>query len=377
MRALALVAAVCAAVCVSMGCGGPEPVKIGFIAPLSGRFASLGGEARNGALIALDKANAAGGARGRPFELVMRDTAHEPEKARQAMRELIAAGVVAVIGPFTSDMAEVAVPLADEARIPLVSPIATSTRLAGLDDYFLRTVSTNQQYGAACAKFFAETEKSRRVALILDDSNRSYTEDWSKFFEAAFRGAGGEIVGREHFYADSRASLVPEVERLLATSPDLIIAVTSGIDAARIAHLVRQRNLTVKLGSAEWAAGEQLIEVGGRAVEGMFVPQMFDRDSASPAYIAFRARYRDRFDAEPGFTAVITYDAMTFAASTLAAGGGNVRQHMLERRVFDGLQQRIELNQYGDTSRNLFMTVVRAAQYRKLTELGVSSGAAQ
>ncbi len=307
------------------GCNEQEPIRVGFIAPLSGRFGALGTEIRDGTLLAISEVNAAGGPGKRPLVLVVRDTAHEPERARQAMRELIDAGVAVVIGPQTSDMAEVIVPIANEAGIPLVSPVVTSTRLAGLDDFFLRVVATNRQYATACARFFVESVPSRRAALILDDSQKAYTEDWAKYFEEAFRAGGGEVVSREHFYSDAKTSIMPEVERSLAARPDLLVAVTNSVDAARIAHLVRRRNPDLRLTSAESAATEQLIETGGRAVEGMYVPQLVDNDSASPAYLAFRDRYRDRFGAEPSFGSLAAHDALMLVASVLADGSDDPR----------------------------------------------------
>ncbi len=377
MRAAASSIVAWMAVFLLAGCGEQEPVRIGFIAPLSGRFSSLGAEARDGTLLAISEANAADRPGKRPLELVVRDTAHEPEQARQAIRELIDAGVVAVIGPQTSDMAEVIVPIANEAGVPLVSPVVTSTQLAGVDDFFLRVVATNRQYATACARFFIESVPSRRAALILDDSQRAYTEDWAKYFEEAFRAGGGEVVNREHFYSDAKASLMPEVERSLAARPDLIVAVTNSVDAARIAHLVRQRDPDLRLTSAEVAATEQLIETGGRAVEGMYVPQLVDHDNTSAAYLAFRERYRERFGTEPGFAAIAAHDASKLVASVLADGPDTpraMRERLLAHGAFEGLQQQIKLDQYGDASRNLSMSLVQAGRYRKVAELVISPG---
>jgi len=371
IAALAPVLALVVATVVGIGaCARPEPVRIGFIGSLSGRFSDASIEARSGVLLALDRANAKSGRR---FELVVRDDGQQPETARAAMQALIDAGVVAVIGPMTSSVAEVVVPMANEAGVTLLSPSVTGSQLAGRDDYFLRVVSTAHAYGTASAHYFTDVEGSRRVALITDAANAAYTSDWANSFEEAFKARGGVVVSRESFRGDAPESVRPQIDRMLAARPDLLVTVASVVDVSRIARLVRAREPRLRLAASEWAATEQLIEIGGRAVEGMYVPQFFDRDSSAPAYIAFRTNYIERFRVAPGIVSVAAYDAAHLLFDTLReapdVGRAGLRQRLLAHGGFDGLQQRVALDAYGDSSRDLFMAVVRVAQYRKVALL--------
>ncbi|HWT16306.1 MAG TPA: ABC transporter substrate-binding protein, partial [Patescibacteria group bacterium] len=95
------------------GCGPREPVRVGFLGGLSGRVADLGESGRNGAQIAVEEVNRAGGIGGRQVELIVRDDAQNPEKAISAINELIGARVEAIVGPMTSAMAEVVLPIAE------------------------------------------------------------------------------------------------------------------------------------------------------------------------------------------------------------------------------------------------------------------------
>ena len=75
------------------GCQWHAPWRVGFIGGLSGRFADLGSDGRNGAMLAVEQCNAAGGVSGHPIELVVTDDAHDATQAKRAFAALIEAEV--------------------------------------------------------------------------------------------------------------------------------------------------------------------------------------------------------------------------------------------------------------------------------------------
>ncbi len=99
------------------GCGPTEPIRLGFIGGLSDRNSDNGQSGQNGVILAIEQFNRAGGLHGRMVELVSRDDAQHRETAARSAHELVAARVEAVIGPFTSSMAEVIVPITGQAGI--------------------------------------------------------------------------------------------------------------------------------------------------------------------------------------------------------------------------------------------------------------------
>ena len=80
------------------GCSQPKPVKIGFAGGLTGRLADLGTGGRDGALLATEDLNAAGGIKGARVELLVRDDKSDVQTALEVDRELLDAGVVAIVG---------------------------------------------------------------------------------------------------------------------------------------------------------------------------------------------------------------------------------------------------------------------------------------
>ncbi|TXG93362.1 MAG: amino acid ABC transporter substrate-binding protein, partial [Rhodocyclaceae bacterium] len=173
-RTASLLAATSLAVLLA-ACSPPEPVRLGFIGGLSGRVADLGESARNGFQLAVEQVNAAGGVNGRRIEMLVKDDGQDPAKARQAAEALVAAGVVAIIGPVTSAMAEPVLAAATANGTPVVSPTVTTSALTGKDDLFLRVTEDTRGYSDLAANHHFRKTGLRRVAMVFDTRNRAYT----------------------------------------------------------------------------------------------------------------------------------------------------------------------------------------------------------
>lgn len=356
------------------GCSEREPWRVGFIGGLSGKAADLGMAARNGARLAVEHANAAGGVAGRPVELIARDDAQRVELARRAVAELLAARVDVIVGPTTSAMAEVVLPLTAASGLAVVSPSVTGSGFSGRDDHFFRVVATTREYASASARYLAQTRGLRRVAIMLDQGNEAYTADWVEHFSEAYRAAGGEVLRTETFLSSHDVSLQEPVARLLAVRPEVVLIAAGALDVVRISQLVRRRDTAITLMGTTWAATEELVSVGGRAVEGALVPQTFDREDNSPRYAAFRSAYLDRFGEQPGYASVAAYDATRLVLDALARAGSGARvRQMLIGREFDGLQGRLRIDRWGDTRSDVFMTTIRNGRFSVEAKLPVAT----
>ena len=343
------------------GCSPPEPIRLGFIGGISGRVADLGIGGRNGVALAIEMRNKSGGVNGRPVELIVEDDKQDPEIAKRAVGRLIAQKVHAIIGPMTSTMAMAALPLINEARMTMISPTVTSSKLSELDDYFLRVIAPTTEYARKGAEHHIRVQGLRRVAATYDLRNKDYTETWLADYGKAFSALGGEIVTAEPYESGDHMDFAQLAERLLKPSPDAVLIIANSVDTAMLAQQLRKRNPHVLITTSEWAATERLTELGGRAVEGMVIAQFLDRDSRQPAYVAFRNAYVERFALEPGFAGITGFDAANVALDALAEqkAGQTLKQTILERRVFAGAQSEIRFDPYGDAVRDTYMTIIR------------------
>lgn len=357
-----------AATLILLGCGKPEPYRIGFVAGTSGRVADLGTAGRNAAILAVEQKNAAGGINGRPVELILRDDEQNPETAKRVFQELVDQKVEAVVGPMTSAMAVAMTPLADASHVLLVSPTVTSTDFSGKDDYFFRVIASTKAYATQSARFQRETLGVARFAAIYDVRNASYTESWLRDFRETFERMGGRVELVVPFRSGSDVHFADLARQLLAAKTQGIVIVANSVDTAQLCQQIRALDAKVGLVGAEWASTEKLIELGGKAVEGMYLSQFLDRDSDEQAYQVFRQAYRQRFNQEPGFAGVASFDAtqVVMAGLEKRQNGQSLKEALLAQREFRGLQEKFSFDASGDTSRTVYKTVVRDGKFQKV-----------
>lgn len=350
------------------GCAPPEPLRLGFLGGLSGRVADLGIAGRNGAMLAVEIRNSSGGVNGRMVELIVEDDKQNPDLARKAVGRLLERKVEAIIGPMTSAMAVATVPLVNEAKLVMLSPTVTTTTLTGIDDHFLRVIASTTEYARVSAAYHFDRLGLRRVAAAHDLRNRAYTESWLTDYRHAFESAGGTISTAVAFSSSGETSFADLAERLLRAQPELVLILANSVDAALLVQQIRKRDTVVRIGTSEWAATERLIELGGKAVEGVAIAQFIDRDSTQPAYLAFRKRYLERFGQEPGFGGLTAFDAANVVLDALVARqpGQTLKQVILARGVFSGAQSEIRFDATGDAARATYLTTIRDGTFVRL-----------
>lgn len=343
-------------------------MPLGFVAGLTGKTADLGVGGRNGAQLAVENFNAAGGLAGRPVQLLVKDDESSPERAKQVLNELIAAQVPVTVGPMISAIATATVPLANNAGMALVSGTVTTNALSGLDDQFFRVISSTAEHAATMATYLHGKRQARRVSLLLNLGNRAYAESWAGDFAAAMQRLGGKIGTRVEYSGGEDSDFNALADQLCQDAPDAVILITNTVDAAHVARALAQRRCKALRATSEWAGTGKLAELGGSAVEGFIVPQYLDLDSRTPAWLAFREQYQKRFQQSPGYPAVLTYNATQTALRALAErrGDESVKQALLRLRQFDGLQSPFSLDANGDVRLPTYLTEIRAGSYTSI-----------
>ncbi|MCM2297282.1 ABC transporter substrate-binding protein [Rhodoferax sp.] len=349
-------------------CHTREPIRLGFIGGLSGRVADLGIGGRDGALLAVELRNTSGGVGGRQLELIAEDDQQATDIARQAVARLIDNKVTAIIGPMTSAMAVATVPLANTAQLLMLSPTVTTTDLAGMDDYFLRVINSTTNYASKSANYHFAEQGSRRISVTYDLRNQAYAESWLNDYRKEFEAAGGALVAVVPFSSSDDSNFSALAQRLLQPRPDGVLILANSVDTAMLAQQVRKRDAVVHINASEWSATERLIELGGKAVEGIVIAQFIDRESQQASYMAFKKAYLARFKREPGFAGLLAFDATNVVLDGLAAqtSGQTLKQAILARREFAGAQSRISFDAYGDAVRDTYLTTVRHGAFVRL-----------
>lgn len=342
-------------------CSPPDSIKIGLLAGLSDRGSDFGESVRNGVILAVEQQNLAGGINGRKIELLVRDDGQDKGKAIKAAEELIALHPDIIIGPVTSSMATVVMPMMDQAGQIIISPTVASTNFYGKDDNLFRVNCTTRDAAIQHAKVLYE-RGPRHVGLAFDASNLPFSDTWVKAFSAEFNQLGGSTSGTIGFESAASTSFSDVISRLLGTRPDALIFVASTLDTARLAQQARRLAPGLPLSSSEWAASaEALSEMGGSAVEGMLITHAYNRNDDRPAYQDFRSAFKNRFQREFGSFSLLAYDTanVVFTAMKQRSNGENMKAALLKYGPYQGVQQEIRFDANGDATRQVYFTEIR------------------
>jgi len=345
----------------SRGESAQSPVVIGYLGPLSGRSSGLGLAGRDGALLAVEEANAAGGLDGRSIRLVAEDDGGGATATISGLEALDKQGAIAVVGPLTSASAQAAVPVADRLGMPLLSPTVSSTDFGGKDDAFLRTCADNKKYADQLAERVLERSPRARVALAYDTGNLSYTQRLAEHFATAIQRGGGSVVATATFESGKDPDYHAVAQNLVAASPDAVFIVANSIDSGLLCQRVRGTGFKETIALSHWAATGDLLGSGGRAVDGAIFMDNWDRTSSAPEFTGFVERFEKRFKYPVTFAAIHSYDAtrMLLEAAKGDSSRTAVKRKLIESGPFQGVQDAIEISAAGDCDRPFYPMTIR------------------
>jgi branched-chain amino acid transport system substrate-binding protein len=361
-----VVLAVTVSVLCLLGCFGKEPIQVGFVAQLTGVQAELGVQERNGVQLAVEEINSSGGVAGRSLKLLVKDDLGTPEGAQAADRELIDAGVMAIIGHATSGQTMAGLAVTNPARVVMLSPTATSPELSGREDYFFRVLYSLADRAHALARHIFQVRGISRIAAIFDADNAAYSTAYLNAFKDKYQSLGGVLTTDTGFSSRAQPDFTPMVTQLRAGTPVGLLIIAADIDTALIAQRTRLMGWSVPLFTSSWAQTQTLVNNGGRAVEGLELEIASTVNSQTKTYLDFTARYKARFGQAPSFGAVLGYEAARVLAAALSATGGRAQglpQALAGIKDFKGLADTFSFDRYGDVVRPFYMGVIHDGKY--------------
>ena len=343
------------------GCQPAPTIKVAFVGSLSGHVTELAIDGRNGAQLAIDTLNAQSGPH---YELRLHDDGPTPEAAIAAIDAVADEGDAFAIGPMTSVIAKRMLPEAAKRQVVLISPTANSDDLSGADDWFFRVIPPAGP-GAEQIADAAIARGLRSAAVMAEWRNRTYSESFTNKFGARFQSQGGAPIHVVRYETDQNPDYAALAADLLSTHPRLVLFVCGAVDAAIVSQHVRRLDPDVQIAMASWAANVQLLQMGGRAIEGALVLQALDLDSPEPAYVDFRKRFIERFGNPPSQAAVFSYDATMLGAEGLRRKSArqSLRDVLSAPAEWPGLQQPVVLDHFGDSIHRFRLSEVRKGRF--------------
>lgn len=296
------------------GCrgGAPPEIRIGLLANFTGPYADASGRPTlNGARLALLTARVRGevvldGKRYR-VTLVERDFEDRADAAASAARALInQEHVIALIGPQFSRHAIPVAVLAEDAQVPMISPMSSNPAVTAGKRFVFRLAFLDDVQGDVLARFATVDLRARRAAVLYDIST-AYSRELAERFRRAFERGGGVVAAFETYTADRAQDFRPQLARIRAARADLLLLPNFPDAVAR--QIVQARQLGVRavfLGSDSWDPQAVPLPPGDTA----YVTNQWRPDLPSPAAQRFVTLYRQTYGAEPRAAAAMTFDAV-------------------------------------------------------------------
>ena len=241
----------------------PAPrVKVGLMMAFSGGSASMGYGANKGIQLAKKQLGADN------IEIVQVDSKCDPKTAAEAIKTLIDQKVMAIIGEGCSSATVAALPAANNAKIPLISPSASSPTLSIPNDYFFRVVPPDNLQG----EFMAQTiydKGYRNVAVFY--TNEPYGTGMHKVFSEGFTTRGGKVVVSANAEPDV-IDLRTQMLQIKAAKPEAIfIAPNSVVSATAAMKIAREVGITAPFYGADIMYDTTIIANAPQAAAGLTI----------------------------------------------------------------------------------------------------------
>ena len=368
-RRARLPAAVCALVCVLSGApdtaarlpAGDAPIKIGFIAPLSGPYVQNGRDILNGFLLYLEEIGYR--ASGRPIELIVEDDEAVPAVGLTKARKLVERDKVHLMaGALLSSTGYALAPYIDSMQIPMLYPVVSADDLTQRrrSKWIVRTGWTASQPNHAFGEYAYRTLKLRRVATVALD----YAFGWESVggFQRTFEG--GRVVQKicspvsVHDFAPYLAQVSRDV--------DAVYALVLGRAALQFMRQYQEFGLKgrVLLIGGGTSTDEHVLPSMGDEAVGAITALHYSAALDTPAYKKLVASYRARYKKVPSYYSESMYTGAKWLVAATASVHGNVEDSaafidaLRKVRVADLPRGPVALDEYGNPVENVYIRKV-------------------
>ena len=332
-------------------------IRIGFLAPLYDHPDQIRGTRMfNGALMAIDEANAAGGYGGKPFRLIShndydnwqnsgtsvagasKDSAIWGAASNDAVRMIYDDKVWAMFGSISSESTHIALRLTLKAETPLVNSASTDPTIPEtIIPWYFTDIQDDRVQGYTLARHIYTELGFKRVALLR--VNDRYGRFGVIKFRDASRRLGHPVVIEQKFMpgdTDFRRLLqVIEDSRV-----DAIVLWTDIGEAAMILQQMQELGMKQRVFGSHRTLGDELIKLAGPSAEGFEAVYPYDPMRDDPRWHDFVSRYEARYHESPDHFAALAYDQMQILLDAICRAGlnkGRIRDALTALTSYKGV----------------------------------------
>ncbi|KWW14077.1 ethanolamine utilization protein EutJ [Peribacillus simplex] len=301
-----------------------DTIKIGANLELSGGTASFGQSAADGLKLAIAEINKEG-INGKKLKIVKVDNKSDAAEATSGSIKLVSQDkVVAVVGSATSTNTLAQVQVAQDNKVPLITPTATNpdiTNKAGkVNDYVFRTCFIDPFQGTVAANF-ASDEVGAKTAAIYVDSASDYSKGLAAAFKEAFTAKGGKIVAEEAYVTkdtDFRSTLT----RIKSAKPEFVFLPGYYEEVGLILKQARENGIDLPfMGGDGWDSPKVVEIAGADALKNTYITNHYSPEDEDAKIQDFVAAFKKEYNKTPDAFAALGYDTGYYLADAIKRSG--------------------------------------------------------
>jgi branched-chain amino acid transport system substrate-binding protein len=341
-----------------------DKIPIGLSVPLTGFGAADGKSALIGAQLAVEKANAAGGIRGKKIDLIVYDDEALPKMSVPVATKLVEKDkvLVAISGSY-SGPTRAAAGVYQSAGVPFISAYAVHPDITRSGKFAFRTVLVGEVQGRAAAKFIGDTLKHKRLSLTV--LKNDYGKSLAQGFKEVAGRFGIQLVG-EYEYAIDEKQFGPIVSSVRRDDPDVVFDTGYWFSSAALVSQLRAGGVTATIVGQEGYDSEKFIEIAKDAAEGVMITTALDRDSKDRAIQQFMDAFKKKAGYAADMVAASANTAMTVAIAGLQKAETEDRTKIrdaIASSTVDTVVGRLSFNDLGEVRKPVQVQVVRGGAW--------------
>jgi len=347
-----------------------DEIVIGHFGSMTGSEATFGQSTDEGIRMAVDEVNAAGGIKGKKVKVITMDDQGKAEEAASVVTRLIEQEkVVALLGEVASSRSLAAAPIAQNKKIPMLTPSSTNPKVTEVGDYIFRACFIDPFQGTVMAKFANDHLKVKKVA-ILRDVKSDYSVGLADFFTAKFTELGGEIVA-DASYQSQDVDFKAQLTQLKSKNPEAIFVPGYYTEVGLIARQARELGIkAVLLGGDGWDS-PKLFEIGKQAINGAYFSNHYSTQSKEPAAVEFLSKFKAKYNKQPDGLSSVAYDATRMLLKAIETSteikGTAIRDQLAMVKEFVGATGKISIDANRNAVKSAVVVQVDGTDYKYVT----------
>ena len=342
-----------------------DKIVLGGIGGLTGEVAVYGVSSFNGAQIAIDEINETGGINSKQIVLKLEDDKGVTTESINAYNKLRDEGVVAIIGSITSAPTEAIAPLAQEDKMPLITPTGTQFGITMGRDGVFRVCFTDPFQGEILAQYAKDS--GAKTAALMKNSSSDYSSGVYDAFKAKAEELGIEIVAEESYGNDDMDFRV-QLTNIKSANPDVLLVPDYYQINALIAIQANELGIDAMiLGPDGWDGVIQQVEPSQYDVlNKVYFTNHYSLDDTDERVQNFIKNYRDRFGEDPTAFAALSYDAVYLYKQAIEEANSTEAEAILtalNKIEFEGITGKLKFDENNNPVKSVSIISIKDGKY--------------